>query len=80
VNAIIIVLLVILLTTGCSSKQKVDQCLRQELFTKCLTTIPTGPVVTKYNDLDEVVAMCDSIAYRQSIRLEAPTKACSSEL
>lgn len=79
-NAIIIVILVILLTTGCSSKQKVDQCLRQELFTRCLTAIPAGPAVTKYNDWDEVVAMCDSIAYRQSIRLEAPTKACSSEL
>lgn len=45
-----------------------DQCLRQIIFFKCLKNIPVGPKEAKYNDWDEVVGQCDSVAYWQSMR------------
>lgn len=47
---------------------QVDQCLRQELFEKCMKSLPAGPVSTQYNDWDEVVAECSSAAYLSAIR------------
>lgn len=44
-----------------------DQAVRARLFKECLAALPAGPVVTKYNDWDEVVNSCDSSAYRQSV-------------
>ena len=46
-----------------------DQCMRAVLFKQCLAALPAGPVDTKYNDWDEVVAECQSASYYQSLRL-----------
>ncbi len=49
-----------------------NQCIRAELFQKCLASVPKGPeVVGKYNDWDEVVSECASTSYRQAKRLRA---------
>lgn len=45
-----------------------DQCLRVELFERCMKAIPPGPTTTEYNDWDEVVASCDNASYYQSLR------------
>ena len=46
-----------------------DQCMRPALFASCMRALPAGPVVSQqYNDWDEVVAACESAAYRQSLR------------
>lgn len=47
----------------------IDQCMRHEIFKQCMNLLPAGPQATKYNDWDEVVAECDTTAYRQSERL-----------
>lgn len=36
----------------------VNSCLHRELFNECMKALPAGPVATKYNDWDEVVAEC----------------------
>jgi hypothetical protein len=41
---------------------QVNQCIRTEVFYKCLSTVPAGPVATKYNDWSEVVEECSSTA------------------
>ena len=43
-----------------------DQTLRREIFKECMAALPEGPKSTQYNDWDEVVEECDSVAYRQS--------------
>jgi hypothetical protein len=54
---------------GCSpDPQTVDQCMRREIFQQCMKALPAGPSATKYNDWDEVVAQCDSVAHYQSLR------------
>lgn len=45
-----------------------DQCIRAELFMRCLEGLPSGPSTTKYNDWDEVVSACQSASYYQSLR------------
>ena len=45
-----------------------NQCLQREIFKECLSTLPAGPVSTKYNDWDEVVAECRHSAYYMSQR------------
>lgn len=45
-----------------------DQCLRVELFHRCLAALPAGPQAAKYNDWDEVVSECGSQAFYQSLR------------
>ena len=59
-----------LLLAGCNqfTAPTVDQCLRREIFTNCLTNLPAGPAATKYNDWDEVVSSCENVAYYQALR------------
>ncbi len=45
-----------------------DQCLRVELFERCMKLLPAGPKHTQYNDWDEVVSECETAAYQQSLR------------
>ena len=40
-----------------------DTCRRNEVFQQCISNLPNGPQVTKYNDWDEVVSQCDGAAY-----------------
>lgn len=56
------------------SKTVVDQCLRAQLFDRCLKTIPQGPLATKYNDWDEVVNECGGHSRSQSYRLRETVK------
>lgn len=54
-------------STGVSTP---DQCMRAELFSACLRALPAGPAAPQFSDWDwdEVVAACESAAYRQSLR------------
>ena len=38
----------------------------QELFLKCLETVPAGPTHVKYNDWDEIVESCRQSAFSLS--------------
>jgi len=48
----------------------VDQCLRRDLFERCMKSLPAGPAATQYNDWAEVVEACESAAYHQALRRE----------
>ena len=65
-KAIIAALAMVL--AGCGDISLPDQCLRVQLFSQCMSQLPTGPVSTQYNDWDEVVQACNSVAHSQSIR------------
>ena len=55
--------------TGCNAPHyKTDDKLREELFFKCMQSLPAGPLATKYNDWDEVVSECGQQAYYLSNR------------
>lgn len=69
--------------TGCGEVNPntivTDQCARNQVFMQCMSVLPAGPVTTQYNDWDEVVTACDSVAYYQSLRKAAFVKsACRS--
>jgi len=53
---------------------KPDQCLRIELFERCMKILPKGPDATMYNDWDEVVAECASTARIHSFRSQSQIK------
>ena len=60
---------------GCSPDPRtVDQCMRQEIFQQCMKALPAGPKATMYNDWDEVVGQCDSVAHYQSLRRKSQIK------
>ena len=61
-------LLTAVLAGGCTETTGPDQCLRREIFQQCMKALPASPQATKYNDWDEVVAQCESVAYYQSRR------------
>jgi hypothetical protein len=72
-----LILLSLLLLAACHDdkpfidERVANQCLRRELFNECMKMLPAGPVATKYNDWDEVVAECGSQAYYMSHRRES---------
>ncbi len=51
-----------------------DQCLRVELFERCMKSLPAGPKQTQYNDWAEVVSECQSASYYQSMRSQKHIK------
>ena len=60
----IILILGLLYLVGCERCEwTVDQKARTEMFFKCMKAIPQGPTHVKYNDWDEVVSECNSVAY-----------------
>ena len=61
-------LLTAVLAGGCTESIGPDQCLRREIFQQCMKALPAGPQATKYNDWDEVVGECESVAYYQSLK------------
>lgn len=65
-----LVVVSVLVLTGCDAPciAHPDQKIRREIFKECMAALPAGPVATKYNDWDEVVAECDTVAYYQSKR------------
>lgn len=77
-RAFILVALIGLLSVGCDrapmETREADQCLRAELFEKCMNLLPAGPDETVYNDWDEVVSECGTQAYYQSIRYVSKIK------
>ena len=54
--------------SGCAETTGPDQCLRREIFQQCMKSLPAGPQATQYNDWDEVVGKCESVAYYQSLK------------
>lgn len=72
----LLLVLSVLTLTACGDKEVnimknrhiVDQCMRPQIFEKCMKALPAGPSATKYNDWDEVVSECGRQAYFQSIR------------
>ncbi len=61
-------LLTAVLAGGCTESTGPDQCLRREIFQQCMKSLPAGPQATKYNDWDEVVGKCETVAYYQSLK------------
>ena len=61
-------LLTAMLAGGCTESTGPDQCLRREIFQQCMKALPAGPQATKYNDWDEVVGKCETVAYYQSLK------------
>lgn len=51
-----------------------DQCLRATIFQQCMVALPAGPVATKYNDWDEVIAECGRQAQYLSVRNKSQVK------
>jgi hypothetical protein len=73
-----LILVSVLLLAACGKDDKpfidervANQCLRRELFNECMKSLPAGPVATKYNDWDEVVAECGRQAHYMSQRKES---------
>ena len=73
---LILLLPLLLIACGKDDKPFIDervpnQCLRREIFNECMKILPAGPLATKYNDWDEVVAECGSQAYYMSQRIKS---------
>lgn len=51
-----------------------DQCLRNDIFMRCMAALPPGPEQTKYNDWAEVIDSCEDAAMWQSYRKESMVK------
>lgn len=49
-------------------QQELDQCMRWQLFERCMASLPAGPSSAKYNDWDEVVSECEYVATRAAYR------------
>lgn len=64
-------LLALASVAGCTAPvgPELDQCLRQQLFERCMASLPSGPDRTHYNDWAEVVSECASTAQYHSYRL-----------
>ena len=71
-----ILIAVALVLAGCERVQgpQPDQCMRADLFAKCLSLLPAGPASTQYNDLSKVVKACQQASYHQSLRSLAQIK------
>lgn len=70
---------IIALLAGCNSSSDPlpDQCLRRELFARCLTAVPNERGSTVHIDWDEVIRACDGVAFHQSLRsLDQITAEC----
>jgi hypothetical protein len=62
-KAIILCLSAGLLGCGDIPRYETDQALRRTIFMECLKAVPPGP---QYNDWDEVISECSSVAYYQA--------------
>lgn len=51
-----------------------DQCLRSELFEKCMTLVPNGPTHVVANDWAEVIEECRDSSYYMSLRIPGQVK------
>lgn len=49
---------------GCSTEYSHSK--REEMFFKCMESLPAGPNQVKYNDWDEVVSECGNQASRMA--------------
>lgn len=73
----VVAALILVTLAGCEPPEPrtiVDQCLRTELFERCMRALPAGPALTRYNDWDEVVSECGIQAYHQALRLRENVK------
>jgi hypothetical protein len=62
------ILIGLILITSCEPEDRTiqDRCLQREIFKECMNSLPAGPVSTHYNDWDEVVKECGTIAWSHS--------------
>ncbi len=65
----VLTILIVCLLAACAPETRKDRCLEREVFKECMTLIPKGPERTVYNDWDEVVGECRSLAWWNSQRL-----------
>lgn len=67
----LIVLAMLVAVVGCTPtvypQYETDQALRRVIFKECMASLPAGPRSTQYNDWDEVVSECASVAYHQAL-------------
>lgn len=75
----VVIAIAALLVIGCENsgayQDAYDQCLRKELFERCMAVVPQGPQSVQYNDWAEVVEECADTARDQSIRHPSQIKA-----
>lgn len=79
--ALFLIVLLAAMLMACEDRQPgdwestiADQCLRAELFEKCMKMLPVGPQTTHYNAWDDVIKECGSQSYYQSLRRKALVK------
>ena len=72
-------ILILALLAGCEPSSITDQCLRKELFSKCMDLSPADPANTMYQNKDELVSYCEEASFSRSSRPRAQVKAeCAS--
>jgi hypothetical protein len=72
-------LLVLALLAGCGPSTITDQCLRKELFSKCMKLSPDDPGSAVYKSHEELVTYCANASLSRSSRPPEQVKpACSA--
>ncbi len=72
-------LLVLALLAGCGPTTITDQCLRKELFSKCMELSPDDPGSAVYKSHEELVTYCANASLSRSSRPPEQVKpACSA--
>lgn len=73
------IILIFVLLAGCEPSTITDQCLRKELFSKCIELSPADPANTMYQNRDELVSYCEKASFSRSSRPRDLVKAeCAS--
>ncbi len=72
-------LLVLALLAGCGPSTITDQCLRKELFSKCMELSPDDPGSAVYKSHEELLTYCANASLSRSSRPPEQVKpACSA--
>ena len=72
-------LLVLALLAGCGPSTITDQCLRKELFSKCMELSPDDPGSAVYKSPEELLTYCANASLSRSSRPPEQVKpACSA--
>ena len=63
----LLITIIVIAAIGCDDcRWERDLAQQQRIFKECMAALPKGPITTHYNDWDEVVGECRSVAYWQS--------------
>jgi hypothetical protein len=72
-------MLVLVLLAGCGPSTITDQCLRKELFSKCMDVSPDDPGSAVYKSHEELLTYCANASLSRSSKPPEQVKpACSA--